>query len=77
MNKIATTILLLLCCFVGTMVRSQNINLKVVGDDKQGYNVDIYNRSQLIVKNIEEFSLRMANLDLNETVAITEWKGSK
>lgn len=77
MNKIITTILLLFNFFLGTAAWSQDINLKVVGDDKQGYTVDIYNGNQLLVKNTEEFSLRMANLDLSETAAITGWKGSK
>jgi hypothetical protein len=77
MNKIATTIFLSLCCFIGTMAWSQNIKLKVAGDDVQGYTVDIYNGNQLLVKNTEEFSLRMANLDLSETASIAEWKGSK
>lgn len=77
MNKIASTILLSLCCFIGTMAWSQNINLKIVGDDVQGYTVDIYDGNRLLVKNTEEFSLRMANLDLSETAAIAEWKGAK
>lgn len=77
MNTIAAKILLSLCFFMGTIAWSQNINLKVVGDDVQGYTVDVYNGNQLLVKNTEEFSLRMANLDLSETASITEWKGSK
>ena len=77
MNIIAAKILLSLCFFMGTIAWSQNINLKVVGDDVQGYTVDVYNGNQLLVKNTEEFSLRMANLDLSETASITEWKGSK
>jgi hypothetical protein len=77
MNKIATNILLSLFCLIGTIAWSQNINLKVVGDDVQGYTVDIYSGNQLLVKNTEEFSLRMANLDLSETASIAAWKGSK
>lgn len=77
MNKIANNFLLALCCLIGTIAWSQNINLKVFGDDVQGYTVDIYNGNQLLVKNTEEFSLRMANLDLSETASIAEWKGSK
>jgi hypothetical protein len=40
MNKIATNILLLFC-FIASTVWSQNINLKVVGDDVQELLVDI------------------------------------
>ena len=77
MNKITTTILLFFFCFIGTAAWSQDINLKVVGDDIQGYTVNIYNGNQLLVKNTEEFSIRMANLDLSETASIVGWKGSK
>ena len=77
MNKIIITIYLSLCCLTATAALSQDINLKVVGDDANGYNVDIYNGNLLIVKNTEEFSLQMANLDLSESAAIVGWKGSK
>ena len=77
MNKIIITIYLSLCCLTATAALSQDINLKVVGDDANGYNVDIYNGNLLIVKNTEEFSLQMANLDLSETAAIVGWKASK
>ncbi|WP_395051316.1 hypothetical protein [Flavobacterium sp.] len=77
MNKITITILLFFFCLFGTAAWSQDINLKVVGDDAHGYTVEIYNGSKLLVKNTEEFSLRMANSDLSETAAITAWKGAK
>ena len=77
MKKITIILLLLFFCLIRTGAYSQDINLKVVGDDAKGYTVAIYNGNQLLVKNTEEFSLRMANLDWSETAAITEWKGSK
>ena len=76
MNKIIIKVLISLCYFIGAAAWSQDINLKVVGDDTQGYTVDIYNGSQLLLKNTEEFSLRMTNFDLSETASIAEWKGS-
>jgi len=77
MKKITIIILLIFFCLIGTGAYSQDINLKVVGDDAKGYTVAIYNGNQLLIQNTEEFSLRMANLDRSETAAITEWKGSK
>lgn len=64
-------------CFAGTIGWSQNLSLKVAGDNEQGFSVDIYNDNQLLVKNTEEFSLRMANLDLSEIVVFPAWKGSQ
>lgn len=77
MCKFLNTLSILLFCFVGTISSSQNINLKVVGDDVQGYHVAIYNGNQLLVKNSEEFSLEMANFDLSEKAKIAAWKGAK
>ncbi|MNQ03822.1 hypothetical protein D3C85_165270 [compost metagenome] len=77
MCKFLNTLSILLFCFVGTISSSQNINLKVVGDDVQGYHVAIYNGNQLLVKNTEEFSLEMANFDLSEKATIAAWKGAK
>ncbi len=55
----------------------QNINLKVEGDIEKGFHVDIYSGSRVLVQNTEEFSLKMANLDLSENAEISAWKGSK
>lgn len=75
-NNIKHTIILLFC-FFGTVVFGQNLNLKVAGDENQGYSVDIFDGNQLLIKNTEEFSLKMANLDLSETAQIAAWKGLK
>lgn len=64
-------------CFTGIIGWSQKLNLKVVGDDEQGFTVDIYSGGHLLIHNTEEFSLRMANLDLSEIVEIPAWRGSK
>lgn len=69
--------IILLFCFLGTIGFSQNLNLKIAGDINQGFSVDIYNGGQLLIHNTEEFSLKMANLDLSETAEIAAWKGSK
>lgn len=67
----------LLFFFFGVSMFSQEINLKVVGNTEQGYSVDIYNGNQLLVHNSEEFSLKVANLDLSETTEIGAWKGDE
>lgn len=77
LNKNIIFIVILLFCFFGTNGFSQNLNLKVVGDVENGFNVNIYNGNQLLVQNTEEFSIQMANLDLSETVAIVGWKGAE
>jgi hypothetical protein len=69
------TLVLFICCFATTYGWSQKLNLKVVGDNKQGFCVDIYNADQLLVQNTEEFSLQIANTDLSELITISSWKG--
>ncbi|MEO5788255.1 hypothetical protein, partial [Gelidibacter sp.] len=70
-------ILYLLFCFATTIGWSQNINLKVIGNAKEGYYVAIYNGEQLLLQNTEEFKLKVANLDLSETTELNKWKGSE
>jgi len=69
----------LLCLFTllnYSFAISQQLSLKVAGDDLAGFHVDIYNGNQLVVTNTEEFSLQMFNLDLS-TVANMQWNGQK
>ena len=54
----------------------QNLNLKIVGDNKSGYGVDIYNGSKLLITNEGEFSLLMSNLDLSVNDEIDRWKAA-
>ncbi len=75
--KFRFILLIQIFCFTGIVGWSQNLNLKVVGDINQGFSVAIYSGSKLVVQNTEEFSLRIANLDLSEKVEIAAWKGSK
>lgn len=53
------------------------MNLKVVGNIDEGFSVDIYNGTQLLIHNTEEFKLKVANLDLSETSEISDWKASE
>jgi hypothetical protein len=68
---------LLLCLLATASAWSQDVNLKVVGDREQGFTVDIYSGSRLLVHNTEEFAIKMANLDLSERVEISAWTGSE
>ena len=56
---------------------SQQLVLKVNGDDQTGFHVDIYNQNQLVLNNTEEFSLQLYNLDLSTTANIQHWKGQE
>jgi hypothetical protein len=57
-------------------LQSQQLHLKVTGDSSRGFHLDIYNGSQLLVSNTEEFSLHLANTDLSTTASL-DWKGEK
>jgi hypothetical protein len=56
------------------VVKAQ-LRLGIAGDKGQGYHVDIYNGSQLLVTNTEELSLQMFNNDLSTVSNIPAWKG--
>ncbi len=75
MIKIISTATLFL--FIWTSVLSQNLRLKVEGDDIAGYTVNLYNGSKLLLKNSEELSLEVANLDLSEVIKIPDWRASE
>jgi len=55
-------------------VFSQQLSLKVAGDDQIGFHVEIFNGDQLIVNNSEEFSLQLYNHDLS-IYAKMQWNG--
>ncbi|WP_051189493.1 hypothetical protein [Daejeonella oryzae] len=59
-----------------SFANSQQLSLKVAGDDKSGFHVDIYNGNQRLVVNTEEFYLQLFNLDLS-TVSNLLWTGQK
>ncbi len=70
-------LLFFLTLYIFSSASSQQLSLKVAGDDKTGYRVNIYNEQKLVVMNQEEFSLQMANLDLSTTTEILHWTGQK
>ncbi len=74
-NFIVITVLVgLFFCGNPSISQGQNLKLKLAGDKNSGYHVDIYNGTQLLVKNIGEFSLSLSNLDLSTNTQIDDWK---
>ena len=76
-NKLTIFFLCLFTLLNFSIAFSQQLSLKVAGDELAGYHVDIYNGNQLIVTNTEEFSLQMFNLDLSTVANMQQWKGQK
>ncbi len=56
---------------------SQQLSLKVAGDEKTGFHIDIYNGDQLVVTNTEEFSLQLYNLDMSTVANMPQWTGQE
>ncbi len=54
----------------------QNLSIKVVGNEKEGYGVDIYDGDKILISNKGEFSLLMANLDGSAKYDVIAWKGA-
>lgn len=80
MLKIKNSLRLLILPFVlfsASSGYSQQLRLKVAGNDQLGFHVDIYNGSQLLVTNTEEFSLQMFNLDLSTEAGMSHWTGQE
>ena len=55
----------------------QPLHLKATGDNQNGFHIQIYTGDQLMVTNIEEFSIRFYNTDASTTAFIPAWKGEK
>lgn len=68
--------LLFLVCGNTNFSTGQNLSMKIVGNEKNGYGVDIYDGNKLLISNKGEFSLLMSNLDLSAEDEIISWKGS-
>jgi hypothetical protein len=68
-----------LCLFIllNRTVSAQQLSLKAVGDDKNGFLVDIYNGNKLVVTETEEFSLQLFNHDLSTVANLAHWTGQK
>jgi len=72
--KINLSILLIILISHSTAF-SQQLSLKIAGDDKSGYHVDIFDGNRLLVSNTEEFSLHLSNLDLSTVANLPQWTG--
>lgn len=56
---------------------SQQLSLKVAGNNQQGFHVDIYDGGQRVVTRTEEFSLQLFNHDQSTTTTIRHISGQK
>ena len=74
-NKLPVFFLCLFTLLHCLFAFSQQLSLRVAGDNQTGFHVDIYIGNQLVVANTEEFSLQMFNLDLSAAANIQQWKG--
>ncbi len=71
-------LLLLISIFINcSFAICQQLSLKVAGNDKAGFHVDMYNNSQLLVTNTEEFSLELFNHDLSTQADFKHWNGER
>ncbi|MDP2423495.1 MAG: hypothetical protein Q8M23_04035, partial [Bacteroidales bacterium] len=76
-NKLPVFFLCLFTILNYSFSFSQQLSLKVAGDDQAGFHVHIYNGDQMVVTNTEEFSLQMFNLDLSTVANMLQWTGQK
>ena len=67
--------LIVLICGNTLFSAGQNLSIKVVGNEKDGYGVDIYDGDRALLSNKGEFSLLMSNLDSSAEDEIISWKG--
>ncbi len=65
----------LMLSLMGMNAHGQNLKLKVEGDTIQGFCVAIYDDDKLLVKNSEEFSIEMYNLDRSIVANLPKWTG--
>ena len=75
-HKFIKLLLFQLCGLGSVLGWGQQVNLKIAGDSENGFQVAVYQGTQLLLENTEEFSLHLYNLDLSEHVALPAWKGA-
>ena len=75
--ELRVTQIIFLFSFIGSIGYGQNLKLQIEGDSDKGYLVGIYNGNKLIVKNSEEFSLEMYNLDMSIAAKLEKWTGQE
>ncbi len=68
---------ILLISGISNVAFGQNLKLQIEGDSDKGFLVGIYNENNLIIKNSEEFSLEMYNLDMSIMAALPQWTGQE
>ena len=76
-NRGTIFVLTLFILISNSIAVGQSLSLKVAGDDRAGYHVDIYQNNQLLVTNIAELSLQLFNQDLSTVANLPQWTGQK
>ena len=80
-NLLTVFFLCLTTIFSGSDAFSQQLSLKVAGNEQTGFHVDISDSKQLLVTNSEEFSLQLYNHDLSTNVNLIlngqKWTGNE
>jgi len=76
-NRVPAFVLCMMLLSSASFAFSQQLSLKVEGNDQVGFHVNIYNGSQLLVTNTEEFSLQMFNLDRSTVANMQHWTGQE
>jgi hypothetical protein len=80
-KNLITAFFLCLFSLISSSGFSQQLSLKVVGDDRTGFHVDIYDGTHLMVTNPEEFTLQLFNHDLSTNVNLLlngqKWTGNE
>jgi len=80
-NRITVIFLCLISLLSNSGAFSQQLSLKVAGNDQTGFHVDIYDGTQLMVTNPEEFTLQLFNHDLSTNVNLQlngqKWVGNE
>jgi hypothetical protein len=76
-NKIRAFLFYSIILLNHSLAVSQAITLRVAGDERAGFHVDVYNGNNVTVTNTEEFSLQLYNHDLSTVASMKHWTGEK
>ena len=80
-NLLTVLFLCLISLLSNSGAFSQQLSLKVAGNDQTGFHVDIYDDTQFLVTNPEEFTLQLYNHDLSTNANLLlngqKWTGNE
>ena len=76
-TRLSALLTFLLALLSFSFASGQNLSLKVAGDQKSGFRVDIYDGNNLLVTNTEEFSVQLFNVDMSTEADLPHWTGKE